>query len=212
VTTIAANRQAYMRAVLGDRDDMLERILRHALLERRCPTIQIDDNAGRILQFLTLVHKPKLVVEIGSLFGYSTVHIARGLPAGGRVVGLEIDKESAATARASIAIAGVSDRAEIVEVDALDYLRTLDDEVVDMVFIDADKKAYPDYLKSVVSKLRRGGLIVADDAFADGPYLDDEDAAQRLGIRKYNQAIGRASGFFSTFVGTETGLMMSIKR
>lgn len=214
--TLTQARKEYMRAVLGRRDPVLDQILRHALLEKHLQPIQIDDNAGRILQMLTLIHKPRLVIEIGSLFGYSTVHIARGLPSAGRIVSLEIDAEAAEIARHSLVLAGVSDKADIIHGNALDYVATLDDSVVDMVFIDGAKKSYPDYLKGIVRKIRSGGLVVADDAFADGLFTEgsdhDDNDAQLHGIHTYNKAMGKSSAFFSTFVSTETGLMVSVKK
>ena len=201
--------------MLGPRDAELDQILRHGLLEMRQPSIQVDDDAGRILQLLTLLHKPAFVVEIGSLFGYSTVHIARGLPPGGRIVGLEIDAAAAHLARLGITMAGLSDKAQIVHGDALDYIPALADGSVDMVFIDGDKKAYPDYLKAIVRKVRSGGLIIADDAFADSDFTegghDDNDAQQR-GIQRYAKAMGKTTNFFSAFVATDTGLMLSVRK
>lgn len=205
-----------MKSVLGGRDAVLDEVLRHALLEKRQRPIQVDDNAGRILQMLTMIHKPKLVIEIGSLFAYSTIHIARGLPPGGRIVGLEIDLEVVGIARHSLAVAGLSDRAQIIHGDALDYIATLDDGSVDMAFIDADKKCYAAYLKAIVGKLPPGGLLVADDAFADSAFAENGNEAANnaevRGIHAYNAAMGRASAFFSTFLTTETGLLVSVKR
>jgi caffeoyl-CoA O-methyltransferase len=214
--TMNQARKEYIRAVLGQRDPVLDQILRHALLEKHLQPIQIDDNAGRILQMLTLIHKPRFVIEIGSLFGYSTVHIARGLPPASRIVSLEIDAEAAEIARHSLVLAGVSDKVDIIHGDALDYVATLDDNFVDMVFIDGAKKSYPNFLKGIVRKIRSGGLVIADDAFADGLFKEDSDQvdndAQLRGIHTYNKAMGKASTFFSTFIATETGFMVSVKK
>jgi len=80
---------AYIRSTLGRRDPVLDRILRTSLLERRMPTIQVDDNAGRVLQLLAALRRPRQVIEIGTLFGYSAIHLARGLTGDGRLTTLE---------------------------------------------------------------------------------------------------------------------------
>lgn len=206
-------RENYARQLFGPRELILEEIMRHALLIKRMPTIQLDDDAARLLQLLTLIHRPKRVLEIGLLFGFSTVHIARGLPPGGKVIGVEIDPAAAELARHSLEVAGLSDRAEIVCADALAYLAGIGDEPLDMVFIDAEKSAYPEYLKAVAPKLRRGGLIVADDAFAEGVFAssDEVNDAELRGIHAYNRALARAPAFFSSLIPTRAGLMVSVK-
>lgn len=210
----ALERSAYARAVFGPRDHKLDTILRHSLLEEQFETIQVDDGAGRILQLLTLVHKPMQVVEIGTLFGYSTIHIARGLPKGGRLTGLEIDPRAANAARRNLDAVGLSDRVKIIEVDALEHLAELPDGVLDMAFIDGEKAHYPYYLKALARKLRSGALLIADDAFADGLYdtpLGDT-AREAAGIHTYNRAMAGSSRFFSALIPTETGFMVSVRR
>jgi predicted O-methyltransferase YrrM len=84
-----------------------------------------------------------------------------------------------------------------------------------MVFIDANKRSYPEYLKAIIRKIRPGGLVIADDAFADRSFPEGSDCdndAQLRGIHAYNKALGRAPTFFSVFIPTETGLMISIKK
>lgn len=210
----AAERSAYERAVFGARDLTLETVLRRSLLEDRFETIQIDDGAGRILQLLTLIHKPMQVLEIGTLFGYSTIHIGRALPEGGRLTGLEIDPRAANAARRNLDAAGLSDRVDIIEIDAVEYLAKLPDGVLDMAFIDGEKSDYPSYLKALVRKLRSGALLIADDAFADGPYstAPGSMARETTGIHTYNRTMAGSSHFFSALVPTETGLMVSVRR
>ncbi|WP_405590124.1 O-methyltransferase [Streptomyces sp. NBC_01190] len=211
-----ATTKGFIRSVLGPRDGVLEGVLRQSLLDDRLPTIQVDDNAGRLLQLLTLLHRPRHVIEIGTLFGYSTIHLARGLPDGGRVTTLEVDPHHADIARRNLETAGVADRVTVVVGDAGDHLRTVPPASVQMVFIDADKKSYPAYLRLVYPLLAPGGLLVADDAFAQGDFTverqsDAETDAETKAIRAYTHAVGRSPRLFSAFAGTENGLLISYK-
>lgn len=207
---------AYIRSVLGPREPVLEEILRRSLLNDRMPTIQVDDNAGRVLQLLTALRRPRHVIEIGTLFGYSTIHLARGLPEGGHVTTLEVDPRAASVARRNFETAGVSDRIEIVVGDAAEHLATVAPESVGMIFIDADKTSYVEYLKLCVRLLEAGGLLVADDAFGQGDYQieaqqDGDGGREAATIRAYAHAVGRSTRLMSAFVGTETGLLISLK-
>ncbi|GAA2794764.1 class I SAM-dependent methyltransferase [Kitasatospora paracochleata] len=214
--TTAPSPAGYVRSVLGPRDPVLDTVLRRSLLDDRMPTIQVDDNAGRVLQILTLLRRPRHVVEIGTLFGYSTIHLARGLPEGGRITTLEIDPAAAEVARRNLEEAGVSDRVDLVVGDAADHLATLAPASVGLVFIDGDKKSYPQYLKHCYPLLEPGGLLIADDAFAHGDFSPEQaDGAdpdrEAHAIRTYARAVGRSPNLFSAFVGTEHGLLVSVK-
>ncbi|MEV8327646.1 O-methyltransferase [Kitasatospora sp. NPDC056731] len=207
---------SYMRTILGPRDPALEAVLRESLLERHMPTIQIDDNAGRVLQLLTTLRRPRRALEIGTLFGYSTVHIARGLPEDGRLTTLEIDPEAAALARRNLRAVGVEDRVDVVVGDALEHLATVPEASLGLVFIDGDKKSYPAYLKAVYPLLEPGGLVIADDAFAEGDFSAESEASadperEARAIHTYNRAVCRSPRLFSAFIGTENGLLVSYK-
>jgi caffeoyl-CoA O-methyltransferase len=165
----------YARTMLGPREPVLDTILRRSL-SAGMPTIQVDDNAGRLLQLLTAMQRPRRVIEIGTLFGYSTIYIARGLPPGGRITTLEIDPVAAGIARENLDTAGVGDKADIVVGDAVDHLATIEPQSVGMLFIDADKKSYPTYLKHAFPLLEPGGLLIADDAFADGDFRAESES------------------------------------
>ena len=215
-TTTAAVPSGYIRSVLGPRDPVMDDILRRSLLDDRLPTIQVDDNAARILQLITQLARPQHVLEIGTLFGYSTIHLTRGLPDGGRVTTLEIDEATAQVARRNLETAGVADRVDVVVCDALDYLTGLPAETFGLIFIDADKKSYPLYLQHCFPLLEPGGLLIADDAFALGDYDAERDPSgdarlEAQGIQTFARAVGRSPRLFSAFIGTESGLMISRK-
>jgi caffeoyl-CoA O-methyltransferase len=203
----------YSRSVFGKREPVLEAVLRDALLDRSLRPMQIDDNAGRILQLLTMLHRPRRALEIGTYFGYSALHIARGLPEDGHLVSLEIDPEVAQTARRNLAAAGVSHKVDVLVGPAADHLRELAPLSLDMVFIDAEKTAYPEYLKLAYPALAVGGLLVADDALPQGDFSaeGDHNAAQAA-ISAYTRAVARSNHLFSAFIGTDNGLLVSRKQ
>lgn len=203
---------AYIKSVIGGRDPILDGILRKSLLQDRMPTIQVDDNAGRVLQLITMLLRPKRIIEIGTLFGYSTIYLARGLPKDGLITTLEVDQKAGDIALRNFSDAGVLEKIEVIIGDANDYLKTVEHGSVDLIFVDGDKKSYPEYLKNSFPLIREGGLIVADDAFAQGDFGNEAEAAkERQGIKTYNRAIAAAGRTFSAFIGTENGLLVSMK-
>jgi caffeoyl-CoA O-methyltransferase len=207
--------ERYVRAISPSREEVLDGILRHSLLDNKLRPMQVDDNAARVLQLLTMLHRPQRVVEIGTYFGYSAIHIARGLPPGGHLVTLEVDAGFAELARRNLEKVGLADRVEVVIGPAADHLSQLPPESLDMVFIDADKLSYPTYLKLCFPLLRHGGILVADDAFADGDFSSespDGDRAAPRAINSYNRAAARSPRMLSAFIGTENGFLVSYKR
>lgn len=208
---------SYIKTILGPREKLLDKIMREALLGHGLPPMQVDDNAARFLQLLTMIHQPLHVIEVGTFFGYSSIHIARGLPEGGRLVTLEIDSRAAELARQNLEAAGLGDRVDVVVGDAADYLAQVQQKTIDMIFIDADKRNYPTYLKLCFPLLRVGGILVADDAFAHGNFSgevhDEGDGSTEIrAINTYNRAVGKSPHLFSVFVGTNNGMLVSYKK
>ena len=205
---------AYVRSILGPREPLLDRILRDSLLGHGLAPMQIDDNAARVLELFTLVHRPERVIEVGTFVGWSAIHIARGLPPGGRLTTLELDAGIAALARRNLAAAGVEDKVEVVTGPAADHLRGVEPRSVDMVFIDADKVSYPEYLKLSYPLLRSGGVLIADDAFGQGDFSAEAGGgdAEVVAINTYNRAVNRSPNLFSAFIGTNNGMLVSYKR
>lgn len=152
------------------------------------PEIQVSPTQGKFLMLLAATLGARSVLEIGTLAGYSTIWLARGVGAGARVVTLERNEKFAEVARSNLQRAGVSDRAQVRVGRAGDSLRQLMAEGADfdLVFIDADKKGYPDYLTAVLQLTHTGSVIVADNVVRDGRVLDEaSDDADLRGIRRY---------------------------
>ena len=136
------------------------------------PTIQISPLQGRLLQVLAAACGARKILEIGALAGYSGIWLARALPADGKLISLEVSEKHAEVARASLARAGVGDRAEVRVGPASETLPALSSEApFDLVFIDADKPGYPTYLDWALKLTRPGSVIVADNCIRGGAPL-----------------------------------------
>lgn len=169
--------------------------LRQALVAAKAagmPEIQISPIQGKLLQLLATACNAHKILEIGSLAGYSGIWLARSLPPGGRLITLEISPKHAEVVRNSFARAGIGDRTEVRVGKALDLLPQLESEApFDLVFIDADKPPYPQYLEWALQLTRPGSIIVADNCIRHGkalhaPESPDENIA---GIFEYNTRV-----------------------
>ncbi|MDF2619635.1 MAG: O-methyltransferase family 3 [Xanthobacteraceae bacterium] len=151
------------------------------------PAINVAPNQGKLLMLLAKMAGARRILEIGTLGGYSTIWLARALPADGRLVTLEYEPDHAEVARANIARAGRSDIVDIRVGPALESLAVLAAEgegPFDLVFIDADKPNNPHYLDWALRFSRPGTVIVADNVVRDGTILDPAHRDARVqGVR-----------------------------
>src|SRR3954452_2834242 len=144
---------------------------------------------GRLLEFLVFALRPKLVLEIGTFTGYSSISLASALPPGGKVVTCDINPETQQIARDHATAAGVVDRIDYRLGSALDTIKTLDGPF-DLVFIDADKENYSNYYDAVFPKLADSGIIAVDNTLWSGRVLDDSDQSEStVAIRTFNDKI-----------------------
>jgi predicted O-methyltransferase YrrM len=135
------------------------------------PAIQVSPPQGRLLQLLARIQGARTILEFGTLGGYSTILLARALPAGGRLITLEANAEYAEVARGSIERAGLAEVVELRVGPALETLPELEDEGAgpfDLTFIDADKVNTPNYFSWALDHPRPGSLIVADNVVRSG--------------------------------------------
>jgi predicted O-methyltransferase YrrM len=153
------------------------------------PPIAVTANQGKLLELLTRIHGARRVLELGTLGGYSTIWLARGLPAGGRLVTLELDPGYAAVANENIARAGLSGVTDLRVGPALQTLAAMHadgEEPFDLIFIDADKQNYPGYLEWSLKLSRPGTVLIGDNVVRAGGILDpsSEDGVIQ-GVRRF---------------------------
>ncbi len=164
----------YIEDLLAPADPALDAALEAA----ECaglPPIQVSPPQGKLLHLLATAIGARTVLEFGTLGGYSTIWLARALPAGGRLITLEADPAYAAVAGESILGAGLEDIVDVRVGPALELLPGLAAEGVgpfDLTFIDADKEHSPDYFEWALERSRPGGLIIADNVVRDGALAD----------------------------------------
>lgn len=170
---------------------------------------QMTPSEAKLLRLLVRLIRPSKIVEIGTLFGYTAIHLARGLVPGGRLWSIEREPSYAERARANISVAGVADRVTVLAGDARQVLPTLSPHApFDAVFIDANKDSYDVYGAWAIEHLRPGGLVIGDNAYLFGELLDDD--ARACGMRRFHELV--CASCDSVCAPTPEGLVVGIKR
>ena len=182
----------YVANLFAPPDEALEAALRESEREG-LPAINVSATEGRLLQMLVEISGTRKILEIGTLGGYSAIHFARALPPDGTLLSLELDEHHAEVARRNVGRAGLSEKVEIRVGDAR---RSLNDLVengegpFDIIFIDADKEAYPEYLDWSLRLSRPGTLILGDNAIREGSVMDPDDPMSRA-MREFNEKLAK---------------------
>lgn len=170
------------------------------------PAIAVSPSQGKLLYMLARVLGARRILEIGTLGGYSTIWLARALPADGRLTTLELDPKHAAVARSNVSMAGLGDVVDVRTGAALELLPAIAEEgsgPFDFVFIDADKQNIPSYFDWALKLSRVGSLIVVDNVVRNGDVLDAaSDDASVIGVRRLNARLAAESRATATTIQT----------
>ena len=198
--------QYFSEMLLGS-DPILESALETSLTAG-LPAISVSPNQGKLLEMLARIVGARSILEMGTLGGYSTIWLARGLAAAGHVITLEVDPKHAEVARANFKRAGLQDIVELRVGDALETLPRLAAErhgPFDLVFIDADKKNIPTYFDWALKLSHPGTLDVVDNVVRDGAVIDADSTDESVqGVRRFIESLSaepRASGTVIQTVG-----------
>jgi caffeoyl-CoA O-methyltransferase len=200
----------YVRQTFAPEDEALLTV-RQNIVTNGLPEIEIRPEEGRMLQFLVTLIGAHRILEIGTLAGYSGIWLARALPDGGKLITLERDPRHAEIAREHFKLAGVSERVDVVEGEAHRSLARLSNsQPFDMVFIDADKEGYPDYLAWAVDHVRPGGLITAHNAFRGGQLTDSTPDGATRAMRAMLETIAANKRLFGTIIPVGDGIAAAL--
>jgi predicted O-methyltransferase YrrM len=205
----------YISGLFAPEDDAL-RSAREEMSREGMPEINVSASEGKVLHVLARAIGAKRILEIGTLGGYSTIWLARALPPQGKLISLEINARYAEVARRNLKRADLADKVEVRIAPALESLSQLEAEAqdpFDLVFIDADKEGYTNYLRKAMPLLREGGLVLGDNTLPDAVL----DPVADSGTKRYNAEVSARTDLISILLpvlrnrGID-GLLISIKQ
>ena len=205
----------YISRLFAPEDHAL-RSTRQEMLRAGMPEINVSASEGKLLHLLAHTIGARRILEIGTLGGYSTIWLARALPPQGKLISLEIDARYAEVARRNLQRADLAEKVEVRVGPALESLSQLAAEnegPFDLVFIDADKEAYVNYLRKAMPLVREGGLVLGDNTLPDAVL----DPTAESGTKRYNAEVSAHPDLDSILVpvlrsrGID-GLLISVKQ
>jgi caffeoyl-CoA O-methyltransferase len=201
--------EQYLSERYWTEDDLLREV--RADIAERGPQIQVSAEAGRLLALLVRAAGATRVLEVGTLFGYSGIWMARELPEGGRLDTIEIEKLHADAAEHWFERAGLADRVTVHRGAGAEVLATLPGPY-DVAFIDADKDEYPEYGRLALERLRPGGIVIADNAIRSGRIAQAGRGSGNDGIRALHDLLAGDADLVATTVPVGDGLLIAVKR
>jgi caffeoyl-CoA O-methyltransferase len=167
---------------------------------------------GKFLQFISEIMQPRYILEIGTFTGYSAICLSKGLQAGGKLHTIELRQEDSKLAQENFNLANVQEKIILHNGNALEIIPALTEQW-DLVFIDADKTGYIQYYKMILPKLRKGGVILADNVLFHGEVLENEiQGKSAKAIQAFNEYIFQDDSVEKVLLTIRDGLLMIIKK
>lgn len=188
----------------------------YCIFERK-KHIQISAEEGKLLSLFIKIHKVKSIVEIGTLYGYSSICMAKALPEYGHIYTIENNPEHLSIAKKNFSAFNLDNKITLIEGDALEKLNELSAKApFDMMFIDADKGGYPKYLDWAELYIKRDGLIVADNTllfntvFLESPPKEVSEKSWQA-MREFNRRLSDEEKYYSMLIPTDEGMTVALK-
>jgi len=184
--------EVYIENHIEPEDDVLKELNRETHLKVLGARMLSGHLQGQVLTLLSKMTAPEVILEVGTYTGYSAICLARGLKEKGKLITIEIDDELESFAKKYIDKAGLAGKIEQRIGPALEIIPQLETNF-DLVFLDADKHEYTDYYELVLSKMKSGGIIIADNTLWSGKVLEKPapDDHQTKGIIAFNELIAK---------------------
>lgn len=204
--------EAYAAAYTTAENAILQQINQETSLHHAQPHMLSGHVQGRLLEFLSFMHKPLHILEIGTFTGYSALCLAAGLQPGGQLHTIELREEDAATSRENFRRAGMDNIITLHIGNAMDIIPGLPLEW-DIVFIDADKVNYIAYYEMVLPRLQQGGIIIADNVLFHGQVLQEPVTGKSAkAIDSFNKHVQGDDRTEQVFLTVRDGLMLIKKK
>jgi len=189
---------------------LFRKLVRRTWADTKYPQMQVGHLEGSFLKLLVKISKAKRILEIGTFTGYSALAMAEAMPAGGRLVTCDIDARATAIAREFWRKSSQDRKIELCLGPALETIRKIKGPL-DLVFIDADKTNYIHYWNACIPKMRRGGLILADNVLWSGKVLRPLDPMTRA-IVAFNRYVAKDKRVEAVMLTVRDGITLAYKK
>ena len=203
----------YILNSIDEEPPLLTALNRKAHIDLLRPRMIAGHLQGRILKMLVRMQRPQRILEIGTYTGYATLCLAEGLPEGGEIHTIEVDDEMEDFIQNQLAQSILKDKIHLHIGDALEVIPKLEGQF-DLVFIDADKRDYCKYYDLVFDKVKKGGIILADNTLWDGKVLEEPhpNDKQTIGIMCFNEMIAKDKRIEKVILPLRDGLTIIYKK
>lgn len=194
-----------------------DKVLEDILEQQRTgggPMMNVGPDQGKFLYLLVKLLKPENILEVGSYYGYSSIWLARAVPT--KLICVEISTECARFVKQNLINAGLEANSEVIQGSGIEIMNKFikEKKTFEMIFIDADKTNYPNYLDLAAQLLPRGGLLLADNALWNGDVLKDPNSVDKStrAIQEFNDKLAASKDFESVILTVQDGLAFAIKK
>ncbi len=214
-TTITEELEKYLYDNFTSEDELLRSIAENCWAEAGIPQINITSYQANFLQFLVKSINAKNILEIGTLAGYSSIVMARAAGTDSHILTIEKKPLHAEYAQKNIKAANLEKNIKIVVANAVDFIKKFTpEEPLDLIFLDADKSNYYKYLVALTPHLKKGGLLIADNAFAFGFLLDtapERNPEEVRSMLRFHQELLKRNDYFTSLAPIGDGMLISVK-
>lgn len=193
-------------------DELLQHIDRETNLKVLMPRMLSGHYQGRVLSLLSKMNNPKRILEIGTFTGYATLCLAEGLTKDGIIYTLDINAELEEMVRGNFAKSPLNSKIKYIIGDAQESIKSLNNEVFDIVFIDADKKNNGTYYDLIFSQVKPGGIIIVDNVLWSGKILNKAQDKDTKNISSFNDQIAADNKVEKLILPVRDGLFVIRKK
>jgi caffeoyl-CoA O-methyltransferase len=203
--------EQYLEQYSTQEDPLLEDLYRQTHIRFVNPNMATGHLQGKFLELISKMIRPENILEIGTFTGYSAICLSKGLKPGGKLITIELNDELTAFSHSYFCRAGAESKITQITGKAQDIIPGLD-VMLDLVFIDGDKREYVEYYQLIIDKVKPGGFILADNVLWGGKVLEQETTdPQARGIIEFNEMIRKESLIEEVIIPLRDGLMLMRK-